>query len=129
MDRLLVADAIGRTPSSSEFKRLLSSSRAYGLTIGTEKADHIAPTDLGLKIVKPAHAEEALKAKVLACLTVELLAKVWRQFNRQKLPDAKFLKEHAGAQLRPFHGVRGRICGSDRRKREILRHPAGDLRL
>jgi hypothetical protein len=92
MDRLLVANAIGRTPSSSEFKRLLSSSRAYGLTIGTEKADHVTPTELGLKIVKPMNAEEALKAKVLACLNVELLAKVWRQFNRQKLPDAKFLK-------------------------------------
>jgi Predicted nucleotide-binding protein containing TIR-like domain len=92
MDRLLVADAIGRTPSSSEFKRLLSSSRAYGLTIGTEKADKILPTELGLKIVRPVHTEEALQAKVSACLTVELLAKVWRQFNRQKLPDAKFLK-------------------------------------
>lgn len=92
MDRLLVADAIGRTPSSSEFKRLLSSSRAYGLTSGTEKADNIIPTELGLRIVRPTHPEEALQAKVLACLTVELLAKVWRQFNRQKLPDAKFLK-------------------------------------
>ena len=37
MDRLLVAHAIGRTPSSSEYKRLLSSSRAYGLTTGTGK--------------------------------------------------------------------------------------------
>src|SRR5438874_302657 len=92
MDRLLVADAIGRTPSSSEFKRLLSSSRAYGLTTGTEKADNIVPTELGLKIVKPMQAEEALQAKVLACLSVELLARLWRQFNRQKLPDAKFLK-------------------------------------
>ena len=25
-------------------------------------------------------------------MSVELLAKVWRQFNRQKLPDAKFLQ-------------------------------------
>jgi hypothetical protein len=47
---------------------------------------------LGLKIVKPMQAEEVLRAKVLACLSVELLARVWRQFNRQKLPDAKFLK-------------------------------------
>ena len=92
MDRLLVANAIGRTPSSSEFKRLLSSSRAYGLTIGTEKADNIAPTDLGLKIAKPVTPDEALNAKVQACLNVEVLGKLWRQFNRQKLPDAKFLK-------------------------------------
>ena len=58
MDRLLVAQAIGRTPSSSEFKRLLSSSRWYGLTTGTEKADYIAPTDLGLKIARPSCPEE-----------------------------------------------------------------------
>lgn len=92
MDRLLVADAIGRTPSSSEFKRLLSSSRAYGLTTGTEKADYVVPTELGLKIVKPLQPEEALQAKVRACLNVELIGKLWRQFNKQKLPDAKFLK-------------------------------------
>lgn len=92
MDRLLVADAIGRTPSSSEFRRLLSSSRWYGLTVGTEKADNITPTELGLKIAKPLHADEALQAKVQACVNVELIGKLWRQFNRQKLPDAKFLK-------------------------------------
>lgn len=92
MDRLLVADAIGRTPSSSEFKRLLSSSRAYGLTSGTEKAEFVAPTELGLKIKKPIHPQEALEAKVRACLTVDILGKVYRSFNKQKLPDAKFLK-------------------------------------
>ncbi|OYX59156.1 MAG: hypothetical protein B7Y86_01695 [Brevundimonas subvibrioides] len=92
MDRLLVADAIGRTPSSSEFRRLLSSSRWYGLTLGTEKADNIVPTELGLKISKPTHLDEALQGKVQACLNVEIIDKLWRQFNRQKLPDAKFLK-------------------------------------
>jgi predicted nucleotide-binding protein len=92
MDRLLVADAIGRTPSSSEYKRLLSSSRAYGLTTGTEKADYVVPTELGLKIVKPLNPEEALQAKVQACLNVELIGKLWRQFNKSKVPDAKFLK-------------------------------------
>jgi len=92
MDRLLVADAIGRTPSSSEYKRLLSSSRAYGLTTGTEKADYVVPTELGLKILKPLSPEEALRAKVQACLNVELIARVWRQFNKAKVPDGKFLK-------------------------------------
>jgi hypothetical protein len=85
MDRLLVADAIGRTPSSSEFKRLLSSSRAYGLTSGTEKADFISPTELGLKIMKPTQPQEALVAKVQACLAVEILGKVYRSFNKNFL--------------------------------------------
>jgi predicted nucleotide-binding protein len=92
MDRLLVADAIGRTPSSSEFKRLLSSSRAYGLTLGTEKAEYIVPTELGLKITKPLQPQEALEGKLQACLTVEILGKIYRSFNKQELPDTKFLK-------------------------------------
>lgn len=121
MDRLLVADAIGRTPSSSEYKRLLSSSRAYGLTTGTEKADYVVPTELGLKIVKPLHPEEALQAKVQACLNVELLGRLWRQFNKSKLPDAKFLKntlertyDMEGQQAEEFAGLvvaNAKFCG------------------
>lgn len=68
MDRLLVADAIGRTPSSSEFKRLLSASRQYGLTSGTEKADYVTPTELGLKIAQPQSPAERDEGLVEACL-------------------------------------------------------------
>lgn len=92
MDKLLVADAIGRTPSSSEFKRLLSSSLRYGLTLGTEKADYIAPTPLGLKIAQPQSPAEKAVALVEACLKPELMGKVLRHFNRNKLPDHGFFK-------------------------------------
>lgn len=92
MDRLLVASAIGRTPSSSEFKRLLSSSRQYGLTTGTEKADYISPTDLGLKITKPEREEDTVEGKVQACLTPGLFSRVYTQYNRNKLPDPNFLR-------------------------------------
>ena len=92
MDRLLVADAIGRTPSSSEFKRLLSSSLRYGLTLGTEKADDIAPTELGLKIAQPQNDEEREKALVEACLKPDLMGRIHRHFNRSKVPDRTFLK-------------------------------------
>jgi predicted nucleotide-binding protein len=92
MKRLLVADAIGRTPSSSEFKILLSASRWYGLTTGTEKADLISPTDLGLKVIRPTSEEERLAVVVAACLTPELMGRVLRDFNNEKLPDAAFLK-------------------------------------
>lgn len=92
MDRLLVADAIGRTPGSSEFKRLLSSSRKYGLTTGTEKADYISPTGLGLKIAKPESEEDSTKGLVEACLTPPLFNRIYTKFNRSKLPDKKFFK-------------------------------------
>ena len=92
MDKLLLADAIGRTPNSSEFRRLLSSSLKYGLTIGTEKADYIAPTELGLTITKPESDEDVLHGRVKACMTPTLFADFYKQFNRNKLPDPTFLK-------------------------------------
>lgn len=92
MDRLLVADAIRRTPSSSEFKRLLSASRQYGLTVGTEKADYIAPTELGLKIAQPQSPAERAEGLVEACLKPELMGKILRHFNRSKLPEKDFLR-------------------------------------
>jgi predicted nucleotide-binding protein len=92
MKRLLVADAIGRKPNSSEFKRLLSSSLRYELTTGTEKADFIVPTELGLKIVKPTDQEERAQGLVEACLRPELMNRILRHFNNSKLPDAAFLR-------------------------------------
>lgn len=92
MDRLLVAQAIGRTPSSSEYRRLLSSSVRYDLTTGTEKADYIAPNELGLRIAKPQDLEEKAKGLVEASLKPDLMGKVLRHFNKNKLPDTQFLK-------------------------------------
>ena len=92
MDRLLVAEAVGRRPGSSEYRRLLSSSLKFGLTTGTEKADYITPTDLGLKIVKPRSEEEKVRGIVEACLTPPLFERIYNNFNRNKLPDSDFLK-------------------------------------
>lgn len=92
MDRLLVAQAIGRTPSSSEYKRLLSSSLRYGLTTGTEKADYISPTELGLKIAKPERPDDTTKGLVEACLKPDIMGRIYHHFNRNKLPDTQFLK-------------------------------------
>jgi len=44
--RLLLAEALGIKPSSSNFREFLSSSYQYGLTEGTEKATEIALTPL-----------------------------------------------------------------------------------
>src|SRR5438477_8950155 len=47
MNRLLLAEALGMSPSSSNFRQLLSSAYKYGLTDGTEKADSISLTPIG----------------------------------------------------------------------------------
>ena len=99
MDRLLLAQAIGRTPSSSEFRKLLSSSLKYGLTEGTEKADQIKPTQLGLQIAKPVDDPEKAQALVRAARTPELLNRVYGHFNKQKLPRISFLQNVLARQF------------------------------
>lgn len=99
MDRLLLAQAIGRTPSSSEFRTLLSSSLKYGLTEGTEKADSIKPTPLGLQIARPVSGSERAEALVRAVRTPELLGRIYSHFNKQKLPRIEFLENVLARQF------------------------------
>jgi hypothetical protein len=99
MDRLLLAQAIGRTPSSSEFRKLLSSSLKYGLTEGTEKADKIKPTSLGLQIAKPVDLSEKAQAMLRAVCAPETLKRVYEHFNKQKLPRIDFLRNVLGRQF------------------------------
>jgi hypothetical protein len=47
MNRLLLAEAMGNSPSSSIFREILSSAYKYGLTDGTEKSDAISLTSVG----------------------------------------------------------------------------------
>lgn len=92
MNRLLVADAIGRTPNSSEFKKLLSSSFKYGLTVGTEKAKDVTATSLGLKICKPTSDENCPQGLREACLKPELFAEFFKKYNGNKIPERTFLE-------------------------------------
>src|SRR3990172_8939159 len=92
MRRIFVADAIGRKPSSSEFKLLLSSSFKYGLTLGTEKADYIELTSLGQSITKPLNFEEKALSLQKAVLIPDLFKRVYEHFKDAKLPQEDFLK-------------------------------------
>jgi len=64
MKRLLLAEALGVTPSSSNFRTVLSSAYKYGLTDGTEKAADISLTPLGVNATQtqdPAKRNKALR--------------------------------------------------------------------
>jgi predicted nucleotide-binding protein len=65
--RLLLADALGIKPASSNFKTLLSSSYQYGLTEGTEKASEISLTKSGEDATsgEPAKRRAALKTAAM----------------------------------------------------------------
>jgi predicted nucleotide-binding protein len=92
MKRILLADAVGRKPTSSEFKNLLSSSFKYGLTEGTEKAEYISLTQLGLAITKPKDDKEFQESKVKAALIPDIFKKIYIYYKDAKLPSDAFLK-------------------------------------
>ncbi len=92
MKRLLLADAIGRTPGSSEFRLLLSSAFKYGLTNGTEKSEYIELAQIGQSIVKPTSDIERKSAYVKAAINPEFFKKIYSHFNQNKLPSETFLK-------------------------------------
>jgi predicted nucleotide-binding protein len=99
MDRLLLAEALNRTPSSSEYRLLLSSSLKYGLTEGTEKADQIKPTQLGLQICKPLSDTERKQALLRAVCTPPLFKQIYDHFNKQRLPRVDFLRNVLARQF------------------------------
>src|SRR5436309_2266379 len=101
MNRLLLADALGLSPSSSNFKTLLSSSYKYGLTDGTEKADNISLTTVGASATQQGDATARVKALRTAALTPAVFGKVLRDYANKKLPSAEMLPKI----LRSQYGV------------------------
>jgi hypothetical protein len=92
INKILLAEAIKRTPSSSEYFRLLSTSYQYGLTLGTEKAEQISLTSTGVSITKPTSEAERLAAVRSAALTPPLFRTVYNHYKNGKLPSADLFK-------------------------------------
>lgn len=92
MNRLLLAQAIGRTPGSSEYRVLLSSSFKYGLTIGTEKSAEVQLTELGTRLTKPTNETDRRTALREAAMAPELFARVYTHYDNAKLPSGEFFR-------------------------------------
>lgn len=90
-DRLLLAETIGRKPSSSVYRDLLSSSRRYGLTTGSEKSETIALTPLGEPVTAPKSPQEQSNALRQAALEPPLFNKIFNHYDRARLPEKSFL--------------------------------------
>lgn len=90
MKRLLVAHALGMKPASTNFTSILSSSRAYGLTEGTEKADVVSLTPLGHAITA---GTPNMAARKEAVLTPPTFGAFFRAYDNAKLPSEEMLKK------------------------------------
>lgn len=90
MNKLLLGHALGMSPSSSNFRDLLSSSYKYGLTDGTEKAAEIALTGLG----KDATAsDDATRQRALrsAAQAPTIFKQFFEKFDQAKVPSTEML--------------------------------------
>lgn len=90
--RLSLAESIDRSPESSGFRTLITSSTSYGLTDGSYIAPQIKLTPLGLSIVAPKNNEEKRQGLIRAAFTIELFGKLYKHFDQHKIPPHENFK-------------------------------------
>jgi len=93
MKRILLADAINRKPSSSAFRYLISSSRIYGLTKGTEKTVNIELTPLGKSFVETRDPQDRIRILQEAAQKPNLFKKIYSYYKNYKLPSDEILRK------------------------------------
>lgn len=86
---LLVAEACGVTPASSNWRILTGAAVAYGLTNGAYNSKEISITPLGERIVAPLIEGDSEVALKEAALKPTILGELYHQYDRNKLPKAE----------------------------------------
>lgn len=94
-----VAIGLSKSPGSSDFRILLSSSIKYGLTSGSYNQSRVSLQELGRDIAEPKSAEGRSRALAEAALKPDLFRKVYEAYKGKKLPDSQFFRN---ALLRDF---------------------------
>jgi predicted nucleotide-binding protein len=90
MNRLLLAESLGLSPSSSNFREILSSSFKYGLTEGTEKADQVSLSAIGISATSK-ETMKRLTALRTAALRSPVFGQFFRDYGNKKVPSAEML--------------------------------------
>ncbi|WP_321991754.1 TIR domain-containing protein [Marispirochaeta aestuarii] len=87
MNRLLLADALAISPSSTNFRDILSSSQKYDLTMGNNKSVEISLTDIGIAVTQNDEAQARINNLRSACLKPPLFSKFFNDYSNKKLPS------------------------------------------
>ena len=85
--RILLADALGYSPSSSNFRDLLSSSYKYGLTEGTEKATEISLTKRGEDVSQTVDPQRRLRTLREAAFAPDVFKRFYESYSDRKIPN------------------------------------------
>lgn len=92
MNRILLAEAMRVSPSSSGFRERVMASFRYGLTEGNYNSETISLTSTGEAATRPRHEHERVEAERLAFRSVPLFSQLLEHYGNARLPDASFLK-------------------------------------
>jgi predicted nucleotide-binding protein len=92
MNRILLAGAMGSSPTSSTFRDTIMSAFRYGLTTGNYKSENIALTETGTAATRPRDDNERVTAERDAFRHVPVFDQLLGRFANNKLPPAQFLK-------------------------------------
>ncbi len=87
-----VAIAIGKSPGSSDFRMLLSSSIKYGLTVGSYNQSKVSLTSLAREILEPTSDEAKSKALAQAAFMPALFGRIFDVYKNKKVPDIHFFQ-------------------------------------
>jgi len=87
-----VAIAIEKSPGSSDFRMLLSSSIKYGLTTGSFNQSKITLTELSRDIVAPTSDGSKNKALLRSAFMPSLFQSIFASYKGKKVPDMQFFQ-------------------------------------
>lgn len=87
-----VAIAIDKSPGSSDFRMLLSSSIKYGLSTGSYNQSKVALTALARDIVAPTSDEARNKALFQSAFMPPLFKNIFGSYKGKKVPDMQFFQ-------------------------------------
>jgi predicted nucleotide-binding protein len=87
-----IAIAIEKSPGSSDFRMLLSSSIKYGLSTGSYNQSKVALTGLARDIVAPTSDETKHKALFQSAFMPPLFKSIFGSYKGKKVPDMQFFQ-------------------------------------
>lgn len=99
-NRVLLAEALGWSPSGSGFRDLIATSAKYGFTKGNFHSETIGLTDLGVKLTVSRGENERLDAMRQGFRRIPLFNQMLTHFNNNKLPPVEYLEN--ALQRDPF---------------------------
>ena len=95
INRLTLLDKMGRSPSSSATRVLISSSNKYGLTTGSYNSPTLQVTDNGIVALGgDSHSQETIEKRFeLAIGQIEPFDQLYNKLKNQRLPDTAVLRD------------------------------------